>query len=92
MFEWNYDNLLHIAKHGVSASEAEEVILNDPIELRFEIRNGEERHSQVGETVGGRVLVVVVTWRGHDIRVVTAYPAPKLLRVFYLNQKRGSYG
>jgi len=92
MFVWDDANLRHIAEHEVSSDEAEKVILNDPIDLGFEITNGEERFSQVGETFSGRVLLVVTRWRGDKIRVVTAYPAPKPLRMFYLNQKRGNYG
>jgi uncharacterized DUF497 family protein len=87
MFEWNDANLRKVAQHDVFPDEAEEVILNNPIDLEFETLSGEERVRQVGETNSGRLLVVVSTWRGENIRVVTAYPASKLLRTLYLKQK-----
>lgn len=48
---------------------------------------GEERIVQVGATDKGRILLVVTTWREEMIRVVTAYPAPKQLREFYLQNR-----
>ncbi len=32
MFDWDEANLEHIARHGVSREEAEQVILNDPVD------------------------------------------------------------
>jgi uncharacterized DUF497 family protein len=91
MFDWDDANREHIAEHEISSDEAEQVILNDPIDLEFETRSGEERLRQVGETKRGRVLVVVTTWREDNIRVVTAYPASKILRTLYLTQKGKNY-
>ena len=50
----------------------------------------EGRLRQVGETNGG--LVVVTSWRGDQIRVVTAYPASKKIRTLYCNLKGRNYG
>jgi uncharacterized protein len=87
MFDWNQGNVDHVAQHGVSPSEAEEVILNSPADLTFELRNGEERIAQVGETNAGRILVVVTTMRDELIRVVTAFPAPPRICKVYLTQR-----
>lgn len=87
MFDWDKGNIDHIARHGVTPAEAEQVILNDPVDLSFEIRNNEERTAQVGETDAGRILVVVSTTRGDLIRVVTALPAIKRIRNVYLTQR-----
>jgi uncharacterized DUF497 family protein len=92
MFEWDDANLRHIADHDVSVTEIEEVILNNPLDLEFESMSGEERVRQIGETNAGRLLVVVSTWRGDAIRVVTSCPASKLLRTLYLTQKGNRYG
>jgi uncharacterized protein len=73
----------HIAEHDVSPEEAEQVVLNDPVDLEVQIRNGEERTVQIGETNSGRVLVVVTTWRDGSVRVITAFPANKKLRTLY---------
>ena len=73
-FDWDEANTAHIARHGVEPYEAEEVILNNPIDLEFVSRNGEERVHQVGETSAGRVLRIVSTVRTGRIRIVTAVP------------------
>jgi uncharacterized DUF497 family protein len=61
MFHWDAGNVDHIAKHGITPAEAEQVILNNPFDLELQVRNGETRIPQLGETDGGRVLVVVTT-------------------------------
>ena len=87
MFDWDETNRKHLADHGVTPAEAEEVITNDPIDLELQFRNDEERVLQIGATNALRVLLVVTTWRGKRIRVITAFPAPPQLRVFYATQK-----
>jgi uncharacterized protein len=87
MFDWDNANQRHVAEHGVTPSEAEEVIQNNPIDLEVQLRNGEERVLQLGETTAHRILVVVTTWRGRKIRVVTSFPASKQLRMFYAAHK-----
>ena len=91
MFNWDEGNLEHIAGHGITRVEAEQVILNNPIDLQFEIRNGEERIAQIGETDAGHIWVVITTMRDDLIRVVTAYPATNRLRKVYLAQKAVVY-
>lgn len=88
MFEWDSANIDHIAKHGVTPAEAEQVILNQAIEVGFQHHGKEIRTAQVGETDQGRILFVVTTWRNNLARVVTAFPAKKALRAAYAAQKR----
>ena len=71
IFEWDQGNIDHIAKHGITPGEAEQVVLNNPVDLEFQVRSGEERIAQVGQTDTGRILVVVTTVRDELIRVVT---------------------
>ncbi len=40
-FDWDEANIGHIAEHGVTPSEAEEVIGNQPLDLDYELREGE---------------------------------------------------
>ena len=87
MFDWDEANRKHVAQHGVTPSEAEEVVANNPLDLELQLINGEERILQIGETDALRVLIVVTTWRGKCIRVVTAFPAPARLRAFYAAHK-----
>jgi uncharacterized protein len=82
MFDWDDGNRKHVAEHGAEPSEAEEVIANDPLDLEVQFTNGEERILQIGATDALRILVVVTTWRGDRIRVVTAFPATPQLRKF----------
>lgn len=87
-FDWDEENIRHLARHEIAASEAEQVILNRPMDLEFHIRNGEERIAQVGETDVGRILIVVSTSCEGRIRVVTAWPANERLRRYFQSQKR----
>lgn len=89
-FDWDDANIGHIAQHGVTPEEAEEALTNDPLEMDFEIApDGEERWSYLGETVGSRLLYLVITLRGEKIRVVTAFDPPKQEKLFYLETKAG---
>ncbi len=88
MFQWNEGNTNHIARHGVTPAEAEQVVLNEPLDMEVTLRNGEQRIVQVGETDAGRILVVVTTMRGTKIRVVTAYPAGSRLQQLFQRVKR----
>lgn len=62
MYEWDEQNINHIARHGVSCREAEQVIENNPLDLEVQFIRGEERVPSVGETTAGRVLVVISKW------------------------------
>jgi uncharacterized DUF497 family protein len=87
MFDWNESNRNHLASHGVTAAEAEEVILNNPVDMELQLRNGEARILHLGETNLGRVLVVVTTIRNDRVRVVTAYLANRQMRKFWTAHK-----
>jgi hypothetical protein len=87
VFDWDEANLAHIAEHGVARGEAEEIVTGDPLDLGYEMRNGELRLRQAGETSTGRILAVITTVRNGLTRVVTAYPASRSLRTTYLSYK-----
>ncbi len=88
IFEWDAVNSIHIAQHDVRSEEAEQVILNRPVDLGSELRTGEMRIAQIGETDSGRMLVVISTMSGEKIRVVTAWPANKSYRRYFTSLKR----
>ena len=92
MFIWDAANTSHIARHGVLPEEAEYVVLNHPLDLERQFRNGEERTYNLGETKNGRILVVVATMRKDLIRIVTAHPADRNMRRFYSTQRRLNHG
>jgi uncharacterized DUF497 family protein len=83
-FDWDEFNIAHIAEHDVAPHEAEETYNNNPLYLDYTVEGGELRHREIGETLSGRILVVVSTMRGDLVRVVTAYPAERPLRITYL--------
>ena len=80
-------NIGHVARHSVLPEEAEQVILNVPVDLGMTIVEGEERYLNLGATVRGRVLLVVTTWREDRVRVVTAFEAIKRLIQFYYQER-----
>jgi hypothetical protein len=53
LFDWDEANLGHIARNGVMPREAEEALTSNPIDLQYEVRNGELRIVQIGGTLGG---------------------------------------
>ena len=78
-----------MARHSVLPEEAEQVILNDPVDLGVEVFEGEERYLNLGATVQGRVLLVVTTWREDRVRVVTAFePIKRLIQFYYQERER----
>ena len=82
-FQWDEGNLDHIAEHGVTREEAEQVVRNRPLVVAIQNRFGEERLQQVGETHTGRVLIVVTTPRAKMVRIVTAFDASRPFRRMY---------
>jgi len=92
MFLWDSANVAHIARHGITTEEAEQVIENDPLDIERQLRDSEERMLHLGETLAGRILFVVVTIRGGMNRVVTAFPADRQARKFYADKKEVESG
>jgi uncharacterized DUF497 family protein len=86
---WDDWNREHVAKHGVSPDEAEEVVAGDPI-----FRAGYKGRLVVtGPTVAGRMLTVVVGPVPHEpsaFYVFSARPASRRERGEYRQQKGGS--
>lgn len=69
-FDWDEQNLEHIARHGVRDYEVEEVILfGNPVFQKS--RNG--TYVAFGVTQDGRYLLVVFVAKGYGlIRIITA--------------------
>jgi uncharacterized protein len=86
-FDWDEENLRHIAAHDVTPEEAEFVIKNHPLDLGFQDWHDEHRFQEAGATAQGRILVVVTTLRPKKIRVVTAYDAPPAVIREYFDRR-----
>ncbi len=88
-FDWDKANIGHVARHRVQPEEAEQVIVNRPVDLGMEIVESEERYISLGATLQGRVLIVVTTWREDRVRVVTAFePIKRLIQFYYRERER----
>ncbi len=87
-FDWDAANRKHIARHKVAPDEAEQVLLSDPFDLRYDVVGGEGCWTAIGHTNDVRVLIVVWTVREEErIRVITARAAGKSARATYLRER-----
>ena len=78
-FEWDEECKagLNFRKHGVRMPDAIPVF-GDPFAITItddESDPGEQRFVTLGMGASGRLLVVVYTWRGERIRIISARPA-----------------
>jgi uncharacterized DUF497 family protein len=87
MFEWDRNNLGKIRAHKIKREAAEQALLNNPIPVYEQDVEGERRFVYYGETNAGRLLAVIVTERGDNIRVVTAYDLDAGQRRDYLERR-----
>ena len=63
------------SKHGISFADTF-AVFEDPNSLTLEdSRGGEQRYVTIGMDAFGRILVVVYTWRGDNIRIISARKA-----------------
>jgi uncharacterized DUF497 family protein len=86
-FEWDEDSKagINFRKHGVRIPEAIPVF-DDPYALTVtddESGPDEQRFITLGIGAIGRPLVVVYTWRGENIRIISARPAEAHERAQY---------
>ena len=79
-FDWDEDNIDHIARHGVDVDEVEEALSRKPL-----IRKGRsERYWAFGQTEAGRHLFIVVKNLGKGwARVITARNMTKTERRYF---------
>ncbi len=62
----------NLHKHGIDFADAA-TVLDDPMALTLsEHREGEERFVSMGVDALGRTLVVIYTWRGNSVRLISA--------------------
>jgi uncharacterized DUF497 family protein len=76
VFEWDRSKArANERKHGISFADTFGVF-EDPHAITVEDNErGEERYVTIGADAFGRVLVVVYTWRGDSIRIISARKA-----------------
>jgi uncharacterized DUF497 family protein len=93
IFDWDDANRNHLVRHGITAAEAEQVLQRDPVELAVEPHDIDgERVRYVGETSNGRILIIIVTWRGVAVRVITGWDVPHSTKQTYLQHRLENHG
>jgi len=85
-FQWDEDNVVHIAKHKVYPYEVEELAFDDEPWIRKGGRGG--TRYMLGYTISGRYFFVVYTLKGKGIaRVVTAMDMDEKSRRLYRKRR-----
>lgn len=76
-YEWDPAKARHnLRKHGVDFADAVTVLEDDAaLTIRDPFSEQEQRWITLGMDALGRLLVVVYTWRGDRIRLISARPA-----------------
>ncbi|HNY40950.1 MAG TPA: BrnT family toxin [Bryobacteraceae bacterium] len=88
MFEWDSSKALsNIRKHGVRFADAVMVFEDDQGLTISDDSVGERRWVTLGMDAVGQVLVVVYTWRGDRIRIISARRATPREQKQYLEQR-----
>ena len=76
MFEWDEKKAKgNKSKHGISLADTF-AVFEDPNAVTLDdFRRGEQRYVTIGMDAFGRILVVVYSWRGENIRIISARKA-----------------
>ena len=88
-FEWDpAKSQSNFSKHDVRFADAVGVFEDDLAITIEDTSTDEERFKTLGTDFLGRILVVVYTWRGDTIRLISARPATARQRVEYERTRR----
>ena len=84
-FAWNSGNKNKNLKHKVNDQECEEVFFDAKKIISKDVRHSheEERHLLIGKTKRERLLFIVFTLRGNQVRVISARDLNKRERHLY---------
>ncbi|HVO26059.1 MAG TPA: BrnT family toxin [Candidatus Margulisiibacteriota bacterium] len=83
-YEWDPAKAkTNLRKHGVEFADAVTVFADPLAATRADDDPDEERFVTLGLDASGQLLVVVYTWRGSDIRIVSARKATRRERREY---------
>jgi uncharacterized protein len=84
VYQWDNDKAAaNLNKHGIDFADAVSVFSDDLAVTISDQRFDEERFISIGMDAFGRVLVVVYTWRGNEIRLISARKATRSERTQY---------
>lgn len=83
-YQWDKDKAAtNLSKHGIDFADAVSVFSDDLAITTQDKRFDEERFITIGMDVFGRVLILVYTFRGNQIRVISARKATRPERKQY---------
>ena len=85
-FDWDEQNERHLAKHGISRSDAEDVLSGNYILLEYQVEGNEQRWVAVGMTRTGRIVEIVFAVRGEAMRPITGWEAAKEIADLYVKE------
>jgi uncharacterized protein len=86
-YQWDPDKAsINRINHGVDFADAVSVLEDDRAITVEDQRYEEERFITIGLDAIGRILVVVYTWRGNEVRLISARKADRLERKQYLEE------
>jgi uncharacterized protein len=72
-YQWDKNKAAsNLQKHGIEFADAVSVFSDDFAITISDKRFDEDRFVTIGMDAFGRILVVVFTWRGEDIRLISA--------------------
>lgn len=83
-FNWDEQNEGHLAKHGISRFDAEDVLSGNHLLLEYQVEGYEHRWVAVGATRAGRILSIVFAVRGESMRPITGWAADKEMADLYI--------
>lgn len=76
LYQWDKEKAAaNLNKHRIDFADAVSIFSDDLAITMMDERFEEERFVTIGMDALGRVLVVVYTWRGNDIRLISARKA-----------------
>jgi hypothetical protein len=83
-YQWDKNKAAsNLQKHGIEFADAVSVFSDDLAITIPDNRFDEDRFVTIGMDAFGRILVVVFTWRGEDIRLISARLAERRERKQY---------
>ena len=92
-FDWDEGNAMKGEKHAVSAAEAEQVFVNEPLVALEDVAHSvaETRWHALGHSGEGRLLHVTFTLRaeGTRVRIISARPMHRKERSAYEKASKG---
>jgi uncharacterized DUF497 family protein len=85
-FDWDAHNEQHLAKHGISRRDAEDVLSGNHVLVEYQTEGTEQRWVAVGTTRMGRIINIVFAVRSDAMRPITGWDADKATIDFYVQQ------